>query len=177
MASFYLIWQQNGVTLTGKDSSGNYINNALVFNINYPGNLTEAQNISVSSSAQTENTFNTLTNVGIYLTGDPVSLEIVQQLWPTLGNGYYPVRADLNGGFQISFDGGSNYTTFDPSTGVEGQPNTYITLPALAVGINGETGTLGAFDVANFIIRLIIPPGAVEYQQLNIALALDFDII
>jgi hypothetical protein len=177
MAPFYLIWKQNGIILTGKDNSGNYINNASVFDINYPGNISEPQVLTVSSSAQTEQTFNTLKNVGIYLTGDPVSLEIVQQLWPTLGNGFVPVRTDLNGGFQISFDGGRNYTTFDPSTGVEGSPDTYIPLPGLAVGINGEDGTLGAFDTATFIVRILIPPGAVEYQQLKIALALDFNIL
>jgi hypothetical protein len=177
MASLYLIWQENGTVLTGQDSSGNWINNNETFAINYPGNMTEAHILNVYSSAQINKTYNTLINVKLYLTGDAESLQIVQEFWPILGNGYVPFRTNLNGGFEISFDGGSNYTRFSTSVGYQQDPSTWITLPAISVGINGQDGVLGAFDIATLIVRFVIPPGSVEFQKLNIGLALDFDVI
>ena len=176
MPLLYLIWNNNGTILTS-DEGGVSLNNTLSFNINYPGSTTEVQTLSVTSSASIEQTFNTLINVKVYLTGDSTSLEIVQDIWPTLGNGYYPQRPELNGGFEISFDGGSTFIRFDSITGKQDLPATWITLLGSAVGINGEDGVLGAFDTATLLVRFTIPPGSVEYQKLNIGLALDFDVI
>lgn len=176
MASLYLIWQKNGVTLTGQSNSV-LVNNNLVFNINYPNHVTEANTLTVMSSAQVNKTYNNLTNVKMYLTGDPLSLQIIQELWPTLGNGFNPPRVNLNGGFEISFDGGRNYTRFDMNTGYKKESATWITLPGLSMGSGGQDGILGAFNIATLIVRFTIPPGAVEYQKLSIGLALDFDII
>ena len=86
-----------------------------------------------------------------YLTGDADDLTLVQKTWPNLGFAYNPPRPELNGGFQISFDG-INWTTFsikDPTltgsvgAGDQNDPTTWILLPASSIGVNGQDGTLG----------------------------------
>ena len=175
MASLYLIWQENGVTLTGENTA--WLNNNLTFDINYPGKVTEGHVITVMSSAQVNKTYNNLVNVKVYLSGDPLSVKIIQELWPTLGNGYNPQRTNLNGGLEISFDGGRNYTRFDVNNGYALQPSTWLVLPGVSMGTGGQDGVLGAFNIATFILRFTIPPGAVEFQKLNVSIALDFDVI
>jgi len=144
------------------------------FPIGYPATISMPQQLQAHTNAATLQTFETLENVKFFLTGDPDSVDIVQNIWPTLGGSSRP---DLNGGYDISFDYGRTYIRFDSTHGVEGSPATWISLPAEAVGAQGADGTLGAFDTAHFIVRVVIPPGADQYGELNISLGIDFDII
>jgi hypothetical protein len=103
--------------------------------------------------------------VKFYLTGDPNDIATVQGSWPNLGFSYNPQRPQLNGGFQISFDG-IDWTTFsikNPAltgsvgAGDQNDPSTWILLPASAIGSDGQDGTLGPYDQATFYIRFVVP--------------------
>lgn len=144
------------------------------FPIGFPGTSSKPQQLQLRSNAAALQTFETLIGVKFFLTGDIDDLNIVQNIWPTLGGASRP---ELNGGVEISFDFGRTFTRFDAITGVEGDSSTWVSLPVEAVGSAGATETLGAFDTAHLIVRYVIPPGADQYQVFDIRLALDFDII
>lgn len=163
-APFQLVWS---------DVSNNVLNGAS-FPIGFPGTTSVPQQLQVKSNAAALQTFETLTNVKLFLTGDADDINIVQNIWPTLGGN---TRPELNGGVEISFDFGRTYTRFDATHGAEADISTWIQLPVEAVGSAGAAQTLGAFDVAHLILRYVIPPGATQFEKLNISLALDFDII
>lgn len=171
--SFYINWQKGDTVLRGVDG-GQFVDNKLVYPIGFPAGTTDAQLISLRSSARDTHTFERLTNLRLYLTGSDVS--IVQESWPYLGNTFSPARPELNGGFLISFDGGRNYITFDKTHGYESDPTTWIQVPALAIGLNGIDGVLGAFDDAQFLVRYKIPSLASSFKVLDIQLVPDFDI-
>jgi hypothetical protein len=144
------------------------------FPIGFPGTVSTPEQLQVRSNAATLGTYETLTGVKFYLTGDPDDINTVQNVWPTLGGTSKP---ELNGGVDISFDFGRTYTRFDTTHGYEADPGTFIPLPIQAVGSQGTAETLGAFDTAHLIIRYTIPPGATQFKKLDIRLAMDFDII
>lgn len=164
MAPFQIVWS---------DVSNNILTQQW-FPIGFPGTVSPPQQLQVRSNAADLQTFETLTGVKFYLTGDPDDVNAVQNIWPTLGGANKP---ELNGGFEISFDFGRTYTRFNQETGLQSDPSTWIPMPVEAVGTQGSAETLGAFDTAHLIVRYIIPPGAVQFQKLDIRLALDFDII
>ena len=171
----YFVWSQNGTMLRGY-VNGSWVPGNLVFPVGFPGTVSTPQVFTLQSSASTQGSLETFQNVRFYLTGDPEDLAIVQGLWPTLGNAYNPVRTDLNGGFDISFDG-SNYTRFSNTVGLKSDPSTWLTLPAIAIGQNGSNGVLGAYDTAQIFVRFTIPSVANLFKILNVQLAVDADII
>lgn len=161
---FKLIWS---------DISNNILS-AGFFPVAFPGIVNQPQQLQVQSNASALQTFNTLVNVKFFVTGNPDDVNVVQNIWPTLGG---TTKPELNGGLDISFDFGRTYIRFDPKNGVESKPKTWIPLPAEAIGTSGADQTIGAFDTAHLIVRYIIPPGANQYKKFNIQLALDFDIL
>lgn len=161
---FQLIWS---------DYSGNQLSQA-GFPVGFPGTVSIAQQIKVTSNAIQLQTFETLVGVKFFLTGDANDINTVQNIWPTLGGLNEP---ELNGGFDVSFDFGSTYIRFDSTHGLQSDPSTWISLPAEAVGLQGVDETLGAFDTAYLIIRYVIPPQATQFGVLNVNLGMDFDII
>lgn len=161
---FQLVWS---------DVSNNILT-AQWFPIGFPATVSVPEQLQVRSNATALQTFETLTGVKFFLTGDPTDVDTVQNIWPSLGGSNKP---ELNGGLDISFDFGRTYTRFDSTHGVENSPSTWIALPVEAVGTQGTEQTLGAFDTAHLILRYTIPPGAVQFKLLDIRLALDFDII
>lgn len=167
MASLDLVWTHNGQVLTGP----------IFFAINYPGHTTESIVLKVGTNAQATKTFNTLRDVKIYLTGDVSSVQLVQQIWPLLGESFSPARPDINGGLDISFDNGQTYTRFNPIIGNETLSSTWITLPAEAIGLDGSDGTITPFDTATMLIRLVIPPVSIDYKKLSLSIGLDFDVL
>lgn len=178
MPAFYLIWEQNGSLLQGVDpSSKKWTAGSLVYPVSFPGSLSIPQVATLRSSARATNTLETLSGVKLYLTGNTSDLSIVQGQWPYLGNSFTPSRPELNGGMEISFDGGRSYTRFSNEVGLEATSATWITLPAVSVGLNGIAGQLGPFDQAHFLLRFNIPQGATLYKVPDVRLAADFDII
>lgn len=171
--SFYLNWQKGDTVLRGFDA-GQFLDGKLVYPIGFPAITTDAQAITLRSSARDTHTFENLTNLKLYLTGSDVS--VVQESWPYLGDAFTPARPELNGGFQISFDGGRNYITFDKQHGYEQDPSTWIQVPGIAIGLNGADGVLGAFDDAHFLVRYKIPSLAATFKVLDLQLIPDFDI-
>lgn len=161
---FKLIWT---------DVSNNILSECW-FPISFPGITNAPQQVRVRSNAIDLKTFETLTGVKLFLTGNSDDINAVQNVWPILGNYDKP---ELNGGIDISFDFGRTYIRFDSTHGVESNPSTWLSLPAEAIGTQGAFETLGAFDIAHFILRYIIPPGAKQYRKLDIRLGMDFDII
>jgi hypothetical protein len=161
---FQLIWS---------DVSNNILTKTW-FPIGFPGTSSTPIQLQVRSNAADIGTFETLTGVKFYLTGNAVDVSTVQTIWPSIGG---TDRPELNGGLDISFDFGRSYTRFDVNNGLQSNPNTWISLPAEAVGLQGADGTLGAFDTAHLLIRIVVPPGAIQFKKLDIRLALDFDII
>jgi hypothetical protein len=115
-----------------------------------------------------------LKSVKIFLTGDPSDINMVQNVWPTLGGANRP---ELNGGYDISFDFGRTYTRFDSTHGLESDSTTWIVLPSESIGLQGQDGVLTAFDTAHMLVRVVVPPGDIEYKSFDIRLAMDFDIL
>lgn len=161
---FQLIWT---------DASNNTLTQA-TFPISFPGVITPPQQLQVHSNAAALQTFETLIDVKFYLTGTAADVNTVQNVWTTLGPANQP---QLNGGYDISFDYGQTYSRFNATTGVQSKPLTWIPLPAKAVGIQGANQTLGAFDIAHLMIRMVIPPGITQFQKMDVRLGMDFDII
>jgi hypothetical protein len=163
-APFSLLWQNN---------SGEAMPTA-GFPVGFPGTTSIAQILQVSSNALALQTFESLVGVGFFLVGDAEDVNTVQYVWPALGGVSEP---QLNGGLDISFDNGQTYTRFDSTNGVQANPATWISLPVTAVGSQGVAEVISAFDVAHFIIRFVIPPGATQYGVLNLSLGMGFDVI
>ena len=171
----YFIWSQNGKMLRGY-ANGSWVPGSLVFPVGFPGKVSPVQSLTLQSSASAQGSLETFKSVKLYLTGDPADLAMVQGSWPSLGNAFTPARADLNGGFEISFDG-ANYTRFSNTVGLASDPTTWITLPAIATGSSGADGVLGAYDTAQIFVRYVIPPSVTTYKTLGIQLAVDADIL
>jgi hypothetical protein len=161
---FQLVWS---------DVSNNILTQS-GFPIGFPGTSSQPLQLQLATNAVALGTFEILTNVAFYLTGDSEDVNIVQSIWTTLGDINHPER---NGGLDISFDFGSTYIRFDQEHGMESDPTTWIILPAESVGAQGSDGILGAFDTAHFLVRMIIPSGATQFEKLNLKLSLGFDII
>jgi hypothetical protein len=196
MPPFGLMWYQSGVLIHGGSIAG-----PLVFPVMFPGKTSPVQQVTLSSSAQTGGTFDVLSGVKFYLTGDPYDLNTVQgstpppQIppptggwpigWPNLGNVFTPQRPEMNGGFEISFDG-TSWITFSAvqssvpgSVGVGDQndPSTWVILPATAIGLNGTEGILGPYDTATLYLRYVIPNSVTDYQVFDISLVADVDVV
>jgi hypothetical protein len=163
---FYLIWKEGQVVVHDLDNPG-----ASRFGINFPGRVTKAKLVSVSSSGLANDELRTLTNVKLYLDGEDSA--IVQLDWPTRGG---VNRPDLSGGLEISFDGGQTYTRFSATKGLKGDSSTWIDLPAIAIGLQGTDNQLGPFDTAQMYLRMILPPDA-DTKPYDVYLEADFDII
>jgi len=153
--------------------NGADVDGGLTFPVAFPGTISKPQTVTLASSALANGTFDILQNVKFYLTGDPGDITTVQGSWPNLGFSYNPQRPQLNGGFQISFDG-INWTTFsikNPAlagsvgAGDRNDPSTWILLPGSAIGSDGQDGTLGPYDQATFYIRFIVPPTAALFPD------------
>jgi hypothetical protein len=174
MAPFYLIWQRDDLLLRGFDGQA-WVDGKAVFPITFPGRKTAVLPVTLRSSARDSHTFETLSDVRFYLTGTDVPL--VQGTWPYYGNAFTPARPELNGGFEVSFDGGRLWTRFSRDVGYEADPATWVSLPALAVGLNGIAGQLGPFDQAHLLVRYVVPPQAIDFKVLDLQLAVDCDIV
>lgn len=174
MTPSYFVWSKNGTLIRGFHN-GSWVDGNLTFPIAFPGAPSQTDIITLQSSASSEGSLETFRNVKLYLTGDPADIAVVQGLWPNLGNAYTPPRTEMNGGFEISFDG-SNFIRFSKTVGWEADPSTWITLPAISVGQQGQAGILGAFDTAQFYVRYVIPSVAGVYKTFNLQLAADADI-
>jgi len=170
---FYLIWRQNGTLIQGYDGTA-WVSTGLTFPIIFPGTTTDGQAISLQTSAAINGTFETLISVGFYLVGSDVPA--VQNEWPYLGDVYTPTRPEMSGGFEISFDGGSTWTRFSKTVGVESNRSTWIPLSELAIGSTGIAGQLGAFDAANLLVRYVVPPQVTLTKVLDIQLAAGFEV-
>lgn len=155
------------------DGSGNPLP-AAVFPIQFPGTTTPPQLVQMRTNAAHLQTYETLEGVAFFLVGDTDDLNIVQNVWPTLGGSS---QSGLNGGYEISFDSGRTFVRFDATHGVQSDKSTWITLPAEAIGSQGIIGTLGAFDTAHLIVRAVVPPGATDFRSFAIQLGAGFDII
>lgn len=163
-APFQLLWT---------DEFNNPIAQGIV-PISFPATSTPALQLQVATNAAALGTFEKLTNVSFFITGTASDVNTVQNIWTTLGG---TTNSQVNGGLDISFDFGQTFTRFDATHGVEAKPATWIPLPVEAVGAQGAAGTIGAFDIAHFIVRYVIPPGAIQFGKLDIRLSLGFDII
>lgn len=167
---FQVFWTDaSGNEIKGPDNpTGTYM-----FPVVFPGTSSLATQIQMRTNARDLQSYETVQNVSFYLSGNATDVNTVQNVWPVISSS----QSQLNGGFDISFDFGRTYIRFNNTTGVLGDPSSWILLPAEAIGSQGVDGQLGAFDSATMIIRLVIPPSATEYKILNIELGVDFDVI
>lgn len=168
---FQIIWSDE----SRNEIKGPSLPNGLIWlPIGFPSTTSPIQSLQIRSNAQDLQTYEILSNVKFFLTGDPGDVNIVQNIWTSYGDVNKP---ELNGGFELSFDFGRTYIRFNPTIGVESKPDTWILLPTSAVGSQGIEGILGAFDIAHVIVRYIIPPGATQFKTLDVHLGIDFDVI
>jgi hypothetical protein len=170
MSPFYLIWQYNDAVIRGQQD-GSWVDGELTFPVSFPGEYSSALRVTLRSSARDTGTFETLQGLKLYLQGSDAA--VVQQQWPVISAD----RPELNGGFEISFDNGRTYTRFDATHGLESNVSTWLTVPASAIGLDGQNGILGPFDQAHFLVRYRIPPTATLFGKLDIRLAAGFDIV
>jgi hypothetical protein len=171
---FYLIWQQGSTVVEGFDGT-NFIDGQMGFPISFPGTTTDAQAVSLRSSAQINQTFETLVNVAFYLNGSDAAM--VQGQWPYIEDAYGNPSAEVTGGFEVSFDNGGSWTRFSNTVGLKSTPSTWLEMPQSAVGSVGLAGQIGAFDTARMLVRFVIPPSVNLSRILDIQLAVDCDVI
>ena len=183
---FHLNWSQNGNVVRGFDTA--WHNGLLHVPLGFPGQITQPQEILLTTSAQSDQTYESLKQVSFYLTGNPDDIAEVQTVWPYAG-GLAPdnthLRPDLDGGLELSFDSGRTWTRFaylasnadGGNLGWESDPSTWLELPAESVGLGGADGVLEPFDTATLLLRLVVPPSAVNYHVYRIALGVGCDII
>jgi hypothetical protein len=171
---FYLIWQEGSTVLEGY-SNGDWIDGQLTFPIVFPGVTTPAQALSLSSSASTNLTFETLINVAFYLTGSDAP--VVQDEWPYLTDAYGNATPAVTGGVEISFDNGLTWNRFSNTVGLASTPSTWLALPQEAVGSVGTAGQIGAFDTAHMLVRYVIPPSVTLTKILDVQLQVDCDVV
>lgn len=160
----YLNWSQGSAILVGKTNTI-FQETEAVAGISFPGNETIPINVRMASSARDQQTFDTFTNVKLYLTGDSAQIATIQTVWPAQG-----------GGLLISYDGGRTYKTFSITYGYELDPLTWILLPAQSIGLGGVDGILGPFGSANFVLKFVVPAQATQFQVYDIQLTADFDV-
>lgn len=174
----YLIWSQNGSVLKNDTQA-----KSLAFPVSYPSATSDALTVTLSSSAITDNNFATLSNVRLFLQGEADQLNTLLNVWPTYGSSMTPPRPELDGGIEISFDGGQTFTRLglDPETGLRfGDPadaSTWILLPQAAVTPGSADGVLGAIDTATITVRYRIPSLADQFQIFNVRLEAAFDVV
>lgn len=161
---FYLVWTQGSGELVGQINLV-FQEQPAVQGITFPGASTTPVNVQLASCAREIQSFDTLRNVRLYLTGDPDEIQTVQTVWPSQG-----------GGFFISYDGGRTYQPFTTTYGYEADPSTWPLLPQAAIGLSGTTGQLGPLDSANLVLKYIIPVQATQYQVYSVSLTADFDV-
>lgn len=160
----YLVWTQGTALLTGEFNKV-FQENELIQGISFPNSSTTPITVGMASSARDRFTYDTLRNVKLYLTGDPNQIAIVQGIWPTQGGGLF-----------ISYDGGKTYVPFTTAYGYELDPTTWVTLPAVSIGLSGLAGVLGPFEAAHFVLKYVLPEQATQYQVYDISLTADFDV-
>jgi len=162
----HLIWSQNGSLLRGWDSlTGVWCDGQVNQGVCFPGQVTQAQPIELSSSAR-NGTLETLSNLKLYLAGDAMDIAIMQATYPALG-----------GGVEISFNRGLTYQTFSMTYGYEAVANTWILLPKESVGLLGVDGVLQPFESARFLIRYRIPANVDQFRAYSLRLEADFDVL
>lgn len=167
--SYYVNWIQNGKVLVGNNGVG-WVNDKLIYPISFPSSVTDPQNISLQSSSLISNKNYVLKNVYLYLIGEDANT--IQNIWPYLGGS---TRPELNGGLEISFDG-INWTRFNHTTGLKSARNTWLLLSSESTG-NAQDGVLGPLDVANLMIRYIIPYEITLYKVLDVSLGINFEVV
>lgn len=153
-------------------SDSTLVSNRLYLPVTTPASSPKPVNLSFyvqSDPGQTDN----LANVRFYLDGDPGTLEAVQTTWPAIST----TQTALNGGLDISFDGGRTYTRFSTTYGYKQDPATWPLLPASATSFSSQDGVLDAFDAANLTLRLVVPPSATEFGTLDLSLGTLFDVV
>jgi hypothetical protein len=173
-APFYLIWKSNSVLLAGYNTPM-WLDGELTFPIIFPGTTTAAQNLALSSSAATNQTFETLINVAFYLSGTDVP--VVQGQWPYLLDAYGNSTSVVTGGFEISFNNGLTWSRFSNEVGLGDSPSTWLPLPQEAVGSVGTAGQIGAFDTAHMLVRYVIPPAVSLTKVLDIRLEVGCEVV
>jgi hypothetical protein len=172
-----LIWQQNTTIL----KSG-AVSNPLVLPVTFPAMTGPTQKLALSTSAVADGTFASLVNLQLYLQGDPDQLNTLLNVWPNYGSGTTPQQPELNGGIEISFDGGYSFTRLGAlpdgtNLGFADDPTTWITVPASCIVPGTVDGVLGPFDLAMLSIRYIVPPLADQFQIFNVRLEAAFDVV
>jgi len=169
-----LIWKFNGNTIRDGSTDG-----SLIHPINFPGVTGDTQEVSLQTTAQADQTFASLTGLQLYLQGDPGQLDILLNVWPA----YNLARPDLNGGLEISFDGGASFHRFgfcplcQERHGDPEDPSTWLTVPAVAISPSDGDGVLGAFATVRMLLRYRIPPQADQFQIFKVRLEATFDVI
>ena len=172
-----LIWQQNTTIL----KSG-AVCKPLVLPVTFPATTGTTQKLVLSTSAVADGTFASLVNLKLYLQGDPDQLNTLLNVWPNYGSGTTPQQPELNGGIEISFDGGYSFQRLGALPGGENfgladDPTTWITVPASCIVPGTTDGVLGPFDLATLSVRYIVPPLADQFQIFNVRLEAAFDVV
>ena len=146
---FNLIWTGPAGQLHGYDPvSGAWLDTLLTYGILSPGVAAALQMVTLTGSGLVGRTYETLTNVALYLDADEATLAL------------------LSGCISLSFDGG---VTFQPLTA------TPVTLPAAATGTDGVEGQIGPYDVASFLVALVAPAGSAQAAPYTFRISVDCD--
>ena len=164
----HLQWQAaNGDLLHAIDNTTYQVTDRdLSLGVAYPNLVTVPQAVLLRSSASFHDSDEVLTNIRIYLTGDPGVVKMLQEQWPMQG-----------GGLEISFNDGVSWSRFSSGCGYASNPDTWIPLPGQAVSSVARAGQLGPLDTARILIRAQIPTGADTFGLHCVRLGADFDVL
>jgi hypothetical protein len=157
---YQVIWTLNGVVVPTQ----------AYMSVGFPSLVSGPVTLTVASPAGINNTKEILTNIQFFLDGPDADL---LQSWTTINS----IKTTLNGGVEISFDGGLTWSRFNATTGLKSNKATWVQLPGAAISEIATDGTLTPNDSGTILLRLVIPPSFSDYRVISFLIGTDFDVV
>lgn len=153
----HILWYSGSEMLQGLDMpSQKWKQGHFSYGPGFPGEVTEARQLVLSTSALFRSTFDVLVDCTLHLEAAEEVLNLLDSVWPESG-----------GGVEVSFD-----------NGVTWQLLTSAPLPVRVVvpGTTKTTQDLSPFDSIWILVRVKVPIDYTVYGPLDFAIGLDCDV-
>ena len=118
----HVLWSAaDGALHDGYDNTNQlWVDQELALGVVFPGMVSDPKQLRLRSSCGMSGSPEILSNLRLYLTGDPAAASPVQNQWPP------------DGGVEISFDAGVTWIRFTATVGNEADPATWAQVPGEA---------------------------------------------
>lgn len=161
-----VIWRDAAKVFRGYDSNGALQSQSCFHGVLHPGQTSTVKQIWLQSTCGIRQSLEIFRNVKLYLQPPADSKTLLLSTWPA-----------LNGGVDISFDRGVTWTTFSETAGNPDDATTWLPLPAGAIGLSAQAGTLTPNDTAVLYLRVRMPQQAnSDLVRYRFSLAVDFEV-